>query len=180
MTAPQEEDWKTVTEQRYQKEFDELRSYLQSIYSYDSSRIQLQFTVLEESRRWYWTASKFKISLIEGEQCHLALEMESLEELEKNQPFIDFLGTVDGNFIPIGSVYLLKRLELAAGTDQTEIAALVHAGAVIVVCAKEEMTRQVSGVQEKWHEIYGFRSEKEIEFEGTCYYRYDSVFSWHY
>lgn len=168
-----------ASEQRLNERLHHLQDLLVNKYAYDASHHQIKFIELEASKAGRFSPSKSKLTISKESTCLVELVLVDLYD-DNQHPFIDFLSYRDEIRWPIGSVLKLDRLEIASDLQDFEVAALSHlttlflmALAECVVVEEAEMLRQSKVLQETWKEMYGFRSEKEIEYQGVRYWRFD-------
>lgn len=166
-------------EQLLNARLHDLRELLVDQYSYDVSLHHVKLTDLAASKVGRYSPSKSKLTL--SKESTRLIELDLVDLYDDNQhPFIDFLSYRDEIMWPIGSVLRLDRLEIASDLQDFEVAALSHLTTLFlmvlaecVVVEEAEMLRQSTVLQEKWKEMYGFWSEKEIEYQGIRYWRFD-------
>jgi hypothetical protein len=187
MTQQDKPEWVMISERHLQQMLVNIRSILKSEYAYDSTNLLVDMTVLESSKLGRISAYKHTLSLLNGCTCLVKLELEDIEEIECNREFINFLSTIDGTVWPVGTVLQLNRIEFARNLQESEIAALTHAVAhllqhtvELIIVEEAVMKEQANSFQEIWKKMYGFRSEKIIEYNGIRYWRSDAPTSWHF
>lgn len=178
MTPPKNSEWTDYMPRSLQRMIDDSHESFLTHFNYNISLLTLELQVLEDSKVGRYSPSKFRVTLTHGHAKKV--EMELIDLFDDNQSsFIDFLAYRDGFMWPLGSVLKLEKLQIAEDT-QDEATALTHLAVSLamsldycVVVEEQKMLRQSEAVQEIWKDSYGFRSEKEIEYQGVRYWRFD-------
>lgn len=179
MTLHNDSDFMIYMHQRLQKELDDLRETFLERFGYNTSLLTLELLVLEASKVGRYSPSKFRMTLTNGHANRVEIELVDLYD-DHQHSFIDFLAYRDGNMWPIGSVLKVESYHTAKDLQDFEVIAitnltvsLVMFFAECVVVEEQQMLRQSAAVQQIWKDRYGFWSEKEIEYQGVRYWRFD-------
>lgn len=121
----QEPSWTQEQQSYLQDRLLQIREHFLTRHRYDISDLSVVLRSLEPSRR---RRNDYRLELrIKREDTVLVLlELADLDELESDQDFVQFLGMIDENYMPIGTALNLNRLELATNLDDSEIVPLTR------------------------------------------------------
>lgn len=187
MTQFEKAQWEMTRKNSLQAFLNEICESLSTWSSCNCKEFQVEVVMLEKSKLGRYSAYKQLLVITVGKYRLAAIELEDIGEEDANEGFIEFLSTIDGDFLPIGTVLKLNRIELAKGLEDSMLEALaicvtylLKSTVELVVCEANEINRQPTVWLETWKSSYGIRSEKWVQYNGVQYLRSDSPSSWHF